>query len=465
MAEFESTEADMAELQLQAEELEIQERRLSSELKACRTSRHRVKATIGNLQNRKAPISKLSDDVLTLIFQSGLETSGVTLMHNMPFSILISHVSARWRSIAICDPLLWTTVCITMSNLPASGLHKLYVERSKYLPLDIWLVCDQELPKTRSGETLLDRSMLQVHRCRNLNIHFKWFSLIYDFLRLLQDEKMPVLTGLSIKHVGRANHLFDHGEVEGEVIPLFTNGAPSLAQLSLIGISTRTCIPPLQGLTSLCLTANALSLTMSYAQFFRTLSTCSNTLMALELGGDLIFPPKLNDEEVGMQSGIFLPALHSLKVSKITQTEAIAKSIVAPVLRSLSLTKLTTKDFGVAMHILAGRQNPSGSRIESLALSDTDVRRRIDIFMTTCPGIKNLALAGTPVQRVLRYCLECDAKTKKYGDKPLWPQLYRIEVWGTSEGLDPKGLLQEVIQSRQDIGLPLRSTSCSDVSS
>lgn len=65
----------------------------------------------------------------------------------VPFPLLISHVCCHWRSIALSNPRLWTTI-ISTKDVPYFPILRLQVERAGPHPLDVYLNFDYPQPWT-----------------------------------------------------------------------------------------------------------------------------------------------------------------------------------------------------------------------------------------------------------------------------------------------------------------------------
>ena len=65
-----------------------------------------VQVEIESLRNLDAPISILPDEVLSMIFEAGGESTPGDCM----FGILVSHVTHHWRSITLSNPKVWTDI-------------------------------------------------------------------------------------------------------------------------------------------------------------------------------------------------------------------------------------------------------------------------------------------------------------------------------------------------------------------
>src|ERR1700733_9249436 len=94
-------------------------------------------AEIRNI-NRNAITYNLPIETLSAIFETSYSqpVSRFDSKPQMPFEVLVSSVSRRWRSVALRTPQLWTDLQLDVSR-SAEDLLDLYLRRSKICLLDI----------------------------------------------------------------------------------------------------------------------------------------------------------------------------------------------------------------------------------------------------------------------------------------------------------------------------------------
>src|ERR1700734_3638056 len=101
-----------------------------------------VKLQRNRTANRAAPISKLPNEILAAIFEAGYsapfpgpEPNDIS---NIPFEILVSHVTYAWRETAISLARMWTKIHIRVGNPfeQLEGRSTTYLSRSKTMPFD-----------------------------------------------------------------------------------------------------------------------------------------------------------------------------------------------------------------------------------------------------------------------------------------------------------------------------------------
>jgi hypothetical protein len=324
---------------------------------------HSSSLIASSAQDTECAVSKLDDDVLTLVFEAGYEGfDGDEGPRSAPFSILVSHISARWRSISLRDPLLWTTINIKLSEL--NGLHDLYLDRSRSCPLDIRLQFDTIEPLP------FETYIIHPHRCRRLIVAFDFEQSAPRVLPRLQNIRMPVLKSLAIVY---ANGLMGFHGLRMSPLQIFQKGAPSLTSLRINGVYNSLnflcCKPPLERITSLQLHMDFQDLDSlpSYSDFADVLSTCSATLESLVLEGVVTSFDGFAFVENQPELRITLPSLKSLDIryrnpagideGDLGYMENISKCLVVPVLKYFALHNLVSEEL---THIINMLSDPAG---------------------------------------------------------------------------------------------------------
>jgi hypothetical protein len=112
-----------------------QEAAMSSEQQALEHSLAGVGARIAEMRNMNAVTYNLPSETLSAIFEAGLsETTprGRAFLERfrqplpIPFEMVISAVSRRWRNVALQTPRLWTDLYINFAQ-PTHALYDLYL--------------------------------------------------------------------------------------------------------------------------------------------------------------------------------------------------------------------------------------------------------------------------------------------------------------------------------------------------
>jgi hypothetical protein len=240
--------------------------------------------SLAHLHNRRAPVSGLPDEVLSLIFEAGPRDDPVDDIfykksaygHPLPFAVLVSHISRAWRDVAIWSPFLWTMIRIIHSR--SNYLCFMYVDRSQPCSLDVHFTCDVE-----RAHHDFDSSILQLQRCCHLTISCHWYRSAFHIFRHLVEDAAPRLLSLKIDARDAKDGCEDYFTRSSR--NLFGRGAPLLSSVELCGISLQLCKPPLGALTRLKLHIDAMAAEMSFDEFRESFTVMATTLTHLEVEG------------------------------------------------------------------------------------------------------------------------------------------------------------------------------------
>lgn len=188
-----------------------------------------------HIQEEFSYISSLPTELLTAIFEAGADSSV-----SPPFEILVSHISKRWRHVAINMPGLWTKVIVTFRP-HGFDVASLYLKRSKLSALNLFV----NLRKAYTAEDVTSVCQLIIPHIRRWNrIHIVCFqpSMLNLFLASLPSAA-PLLRCMKIHcRLYNANYTAQR---------IFVDGAPSLTCLLLKGVMLKQHCPPLTAITSL----------------------------------------------------------------------------------------------------------------------------------------------------------------------------------------------------------------------
>ncbi|KII90617.1 hypothetical protein PLICRDRAFT_39193 [Plicaturopsis crispa FD-325 SS-3] len=206
---------DMLSLEGQAKKLEAFEVDLLEQLRAVRQSLASVKSRIRNLLNRRAPISRLPDELLADIFAYGDPRRRTS----QPSHIVASHVSQHWRQVALCNPGLWTRIWIGCHSC-SIGFLDAHIERSRECLLDIDI--SHSRPKSAA---IYDRLAAHAHRWSSLGINGGYLDVILPRIAHLS---APNLRHLQI-------HYFRKDEDSSASTPnaILQAGCPLLSSLEI----------------------------------------------------------------------------------------------------------------------------------------------------------------------------------------------------------------------------------------
>ena len=191
--------------------------------------------------NLATPVYTLPTEILKEIFCA----TRPSLPHQIvSYAVVISHVTRRWRNLALCTAHLWTDIYIWLHVREACLAS--YLQRSSNHLLDVKI----ELHIHYDGATLdnfrrqLPIIVSQTARLRNLiveaDVYFGYILQKFSALRA------PYLETLDIRFMGGMDTHLRH---------TFIGGAPMLSSITVCGTSVRSCMPPLAAVTHLHLGA------------------------------------------------------------------------------------------------------------------------------------------------------------------------------------------------------------------
>lgn len=441
----------IASLEAQVKELEMTEAQLLPavrQLEACRQLLRRKRTSLAHLRNRKAHISRLPDEVLSLIFEAGPRddpTDGLSEDsadgRPLPFAVLVTHISRTWRDVAIRNPFLWTKIIILYSR--SHSLNHLYLDRSKPCSLYIDFTCDME-----SADDF-DPFILQLHRCSHLAISCHSYQSALHIFQRIEKEASPRLLSLKIN----VEEVID-GDPE-DFLPvehkLLGGGAPSLSSMELRGTNLWSCKPPLGSLTNLKLDSSSLDVVMTFHQFWEVFSAIATKLTHLELEG-VLFRAESGDQLLPIVFPSLLSLYMDCHLSGIDHENYISNlwdCIHVPALQSLSLHYLTGREFDAVMSSLR-HQTGAKAGLTSLSLVFTDIDDYAGDFALACPYVSELNLVGTKNKPILKFILN-NASNVDTG--LLWPNLRILSV--SSWGGNGDEILRALYLARKGAGHPL----------
>lgn len=201
-----------------------------------------------SLQNLNAPTSNVPEEVLAMVFEAG--TAGCA----SDFGRLVSHVSHRWRSIALANPYLWTDIRyarrLDFKSSRNDSTFKFSVERaitylfrSRTIPVAIYI----EIMDKKDIFPVLQSMADHMRRCRSLRVSSRFDDSCRKLLAFASRHPAPLLVSLTLTSNAFIKESFSK--------PLFSLGAPNLKTVNLSGFHTSTrhdvpfCLPIMQTVT------------------------------------------------------------------------------------------------------------------------------------------------------------------------------------------------------------------------
>ncbi|KZP05086.1 hypothetical protein FIBSPDRAFT_1006366 [Athelia psychrophila] len=307
------------------EELRRQRKELDAREIAVRSERNA-------LLNLASPTSDLPAEVLAMVFEAGVRQANDSNLFGIP----VSHVSQRWRNVALATPGLWIKIwCVRIRRASEFKLHQLpngerekdreraatFLSRTKFLPVDISIFLFRDEDFSPEFLELIGEHM---GHCRQLRIKDADCRSLPMALGYLSTKSAPRLSSIDLSSSDDIL-LFAH--------PLFPLACLTAVQLDCIDLSLlHQCIPAFRSVTSMRLTR--LYIDEDEYDPFREGLMAMKSLTHLELHFEWFrnFPSRLL---------VVLPTLHFLLVDNIHNPSSIItfiQNIRAPCVRTLSLT-------------------------------------------------------------------------------------------------------------------------------
>ncbi|KAH7874533.1 uncharacterized protein C8R40DRAFT_287754 [Lentinula edodes] len=240
-----------------------------------------------------------------------------------PFEVRVSHVNARWRSVALNTGQLWTDFVVQPGY--SSESVEAYFSRSKQCLLDIQL---RDCPETSITTNILSALFQD---------SIRWRSCIIE--AGLDSWTMNQIVPIAAPNLERVEFVVrapDRARRFGEIWqgrPVLNGGCPRLKQATLRGFALHFARPPLSSVTRLHLDYRG-HLPLNYDEF-RELLTKARSLENFSINGVVIESMPRNHT----RTVIVLPKLLRLGISSLHGQvySGILLTVKAPLLQSLIL--------------------------------------------------------------------------------------------------------------------------------
>ena len=307
-----------------ARDLEVSQKRLQNERNA--------------LKNQLSPVSSLPNELLSAVFEDLASDMSPT---GPPVEIVLSHVSRRFRGIAMNTRQLWTRIRVLLHT--PFDMVVAYLERSGTHPFDLHFDMDTN-PNPGSGSVsdsefdsdvlLYNNSewktiMSYMTRCRRLSVLSDQPEIIHDMVENLHGIKAPLLQSIEIECYDLENAPY-----LDFYTTILDGGAPALTSILIEGWGLHRCLPPLTSVTSLTL------LGATWLMKWTDFRDIVGGLLALTrlVIGDIFHDNLIPDN---FESTIVLPSLKSLRICANHDSCPLADQILlatsAPALEILVL--------------------------------------------------------------------------------------------------------------------------------
>jgi len=390
----------------QTTSLEIRETALSSELSSeLPESRTLVKTQIAEHRdiNSSAAVASLPDEVLAMIFEAGASRQAEDFEDNrFYFSLLVSQITHRFRTIAIATPSLWTYIDIHLAE--HTSLLDLQLQRSKSCTLDI-CIHDIYLPRNTTFkeeahiQLFMNKIILHAANLRRLAIRAFRPSFVKDVVSHLYNISVPNLEDFCV--ILDEESYTPQEWLGSDNKCIFDGGAPNLSSVSLSGISIYCCQTPWAAVTTLSLDADSETyMPITYVRFAETLRALSS-LRQLSLIG-LVFA--FGAEDV---VAVEIPPLRSLVVRPWNYRDAgvddnggsytfkLFASIIAPGLSCLTFSTSTPEQNDAFLESLRLHSSPKYPILRSLVVDPREGAPLPHItFFNAFPSLLHFELSG-----------------------------------------------------------------------
>ncbi|KAF7986261.1 hypothetical protein HWV62_35172 [Athelia sp. TMB] len=432
---LEGIAAARRKLVLQLEELDEQAKIMQRELNV--------------LHNLDALTSNLPDEALAMIFEAGALPGSSHWPH---FGVVVSHVSSRWRRVALSTSRLWTRIVWRAQNryqLRANTSTLTFLERSRMSPLDITIIRFQL--KDFSPDFLQLFNGL-VGRCRSLCVkegQCQW----EDLMKAVEciSNGAPLLSSIKLS---ASNHITLQA-------PLLPSGASRLKTADLHRIkfdSMHFILPAFISVTTLRLTGVWFQL-LSQNEY----TAFRNTLMALQSLHHLELQLDEYEYYETMDLPIVLPSVQYMRlVAPPGHLDLLTLSF-----RAASLVTLSLEGWVKYYHTdLESQSEMRFPLLEHLILTNIKTSwPYLDTYAMRFPGIRRLTCQVHPEARGcdLAYVLQpvhykAQVRASRRSPSPFdgWERWFNLEVIAVSATDTPLDHALYDMVSTVKTALPLR---------
>lgn len=388
--------------------------------------------------NQTAPIASLPSEVLADIFeelhasQQAEQTYPLTKRSEM----VISHVTIRWRSVALGSPKLWTQIP-RISGPKLLGHAQAYLERSKTLPIDLDVRWERNEP-TQAYYHLLGP---HIDRCRHLRMLASAFKDLIAQINIFSAKNAPFLQSMELVCTASIEDE-DEGEVEGEdenfsSPDVLSGGAPLLSAVHVVGIPLSRCIP-LQASKSITV--------MCLERLDRDALLHAPNLVHLMLDQF-----QLADEVLDPASPITLAHLKTLSIdvsdAREGQFATFFMLFSAPSLETLYLRHFTDNDFNA----FPPAKFPA---LRHLVINSYISHESISELAIACSNITHLTFIDHPQLGIL-HAYTVIGTMDAISDVPApryWQKLHTLSLPTYSDA----AVIEDVVLARRELGAPLQ---------
>lgn len=288
---------------------------------------------------RQGPITSLSYGLLSAIFIAGCHATPPGA-YSCAFEVAVSHVSRAWRAVALSTPQIWARIYLATYQFAEDKVVETYLSRSAGLPLELYIVIQEDFIERR-GHLSLPRSIaLLLPRLLHLRVQSSSEVGLSALLDLLSrgETKASMVQSIELDLTLDLGRIGKGSEYRSK---LFPGGALNLSSLRVRGMNLCLLQPHLPAVTSLELYGSG-----TQSNKMSTPNGICHMLGGLPALTHLTICDLYTEPLVG--AGIELPCLKSLHIRPSgavpNQTVGFLAIISSPNLTTLSLESLCIRD-------------------------------------------------------------------------------------------------------------------------
>lgn len=431
---------------------------LEDALERITLARDNMRRVVQQHRNLLAPVQRLTDDVLLLIFRQLPQRSTEDGKHNSPW--IASAVCKRWRDLSLSHPSLWVDILLepraedSFQDIQLQCRRaNLQLARTGACPLEmaIHLHAVYEISNVASAlvsDTVRDL-LASSHRCRALELNgqipFDW-DVVPEVLPPFKSLEMLCLEDDSWTRK-----------------PFFRN-APKLETLRLERLLLYKLLPVLCWSNISELTLDQCSGTV--ADFLEVLRLLASQLDGLVI--NQLWPVNDEDEQHAIAEQPFqpvhLPRLRCLNISSERHpgpSASLMQSIIhhtrAPNLSCLHVSHVTEDDFDALRQLICGDESDHKSRLKKLEIEKSKMGSKLLTLLPALGALVDLSIKSWRTTRhpdsVLDALRRRQQSTSPQHSLPeeetsepdICPNLTKLTL--SRMALDP-GLLESMVRSR-----------------
>ncbi|KAH7907015.1 hypothetical protein BJ138DRAFT_1070830 [Hygrophoropsis aurantiaca] len=455
-----SSQQELAQLQAQISALEDKKISLAREAYKVHISIRELQVRVARITNQSAPISRLPSDVLAIIFEELRHLPPSPIRYQPALvEIQLSHVSCRWREVALNTPSLWSSIRYPILHRDRSLTA--YLDRCGECLLDVHI--GPRSTSQASFQTVISTLLPRINRFRELTIDALGREELCALLSLFHNATAPAMKRLKLNCQDAVNMR------DLSPIKIFQGGTPLLSDIRLDGIPL---VLPSSGVTTLHLTAHLGSAAALSQTAFFDLMSCFSSLSCLHLMGFILGNNRADDFPA---APFELPSLRELLIhgNAVSTGFSFFETVSTPNIEVLSLENLRQNSLSFIHKFIASCPE-NFQRLRALQYLHCEFGDDLDIYLPhATPALTELSVSADVRLPLLRLLLNSDKQAVLLGTPALWSNLRVIKLqarkpWdgGNDSDSDDLGngngaislistLLFNIVSHRRRLGNPL----------